>query len=134
MKKNLRLFILLFAFMLQCPIMLANNAEGVEINLTQRTKPKQNGNSKPSRAPARRVVLPVSAFFNETNRSINISCTSGDSVCYYIYDEDGLEVSNGIFPVVVEEGETIYLGGLQEGEYYLVLDVDDVIYEGVFQL
>ena len=81
MEKNLKLLILLFAFMMQCPIMLAKDTEGVEINLTQKTKPKQNGISGPSRAPARRVVVPVSAFLNETCRIICITSTSVDSAC-----------------------------------------------------
>jgi hypothetical protein len=134
MKKNLRLFILLFAFMLQCPIMLANNAEGVEINLTQRTKPKQNGNIGPSRAPARRVILPVSAFLNETARCMSVSSTSGGSAFYYIYNEEGQQVDSGIVTFSGDAGSTISLGMLLDGEYTIEVVLDGVAYEGTFYL
>ena len=134
MKKDLRLLILLFAIMLQCPIMLANNTEGVEINLTQRTKPKQNGNVKPSKAPARRVVIPVSAFLNETTRCMSISSTSGESAFYYIYDEEGQEVDCGIVTLSGGAGTTINLGMLLDGEYTIEVIIDGVAYEGAFYL
>jgi len=134
MKKDLRLLILLFAIMLQCPIMLANNTEGVEINLTQRTKPKQNGNVKPSKAPARRVVIPVSAFLNETTRCMSISSTSGESAFYYIYSEKGQEVSSGIVTFSRDAGSAINLGMLLDGEYTIEVIIDGIAYEGTFCL
>lgn len=84
MNKKLKCFILLFTFIVQCPTMVAKDIEGVEIVLNQRTKPKQNGNPGPLKAPARRVVVPINAFLNESNRCISVSSTSGESAYYYI--------------------------------------------------
>lgn len=134
MKKALRLLFLLLTFMVQCPITLAKDVEGVEISLSLKTKPKQEGNSKPLKAPARRVIIPVSAFLNETNKCISVSSTFGESAFYYIYSEKGQEVSCGIITFLGDAGSSINLGMLLDGEYTIEVIVDGVAYEGTFYL
>jgi len=134
MNKKLQCFILLFTFIVQCPIMVAKDIESVEIVLNQRTKPKQNGNPGPLKAPARRVVVPINAFLNESNRCISVSSTSGESAYYYVYDEDEREVNSGFVSFSEDGYATINLGMLLDGEYTIIVILDGVSYEGAFYL
>lgn len=135
MNRNIKFLAFLIVFMSQCTLMLADdaNAVGVQIDFYRKVPPL-NGNPRPSRAPAKRVVVPISAFLNETARCMSVSSTSGESAFYYIYNEEGQQVDSGIVTFSGDAGSTINLGMLLDGEYTIEVVLDGVAYEGTFYL
>jgi hypothetical protein len=71
---------------------------------------------------------------NEVSDSLLLYSPSEESVTYYIYDADEIEVCNGNV-TFSEHGEaSIYVGTLGIGIYTIYIVVDDDVYGGEFQL
>ena len=135
MNRNIKFLAFLIVFMSQCTLMLADNANAVGVQIDfYRKVPPLNGNPRPSRAPAKRVVVPISAFLNESNRCLSVFSTSVENAYYYVYDEEEQEVSSGIVTFSRDAGSAINLGMLLDGEYTIEVIIDGVAYEGTFYL
>ena len=90
-------------------------------------------NPKPTKSDPN-VEPPVSVYLNEVSDSLLLYSPSEESVTYYIYDADALEVCNGNI-TFSEQGEaSIYVGTLGNGIYTIYIVVDDDVYGGDFLL
>ena len=134
MTKNLKLMLIAFMLMLPCSMVFAQDDpdDGEEIEL--RTGPKLAGNPGPSRAPARRFSMTLSAFLQQANFQLLVNDTAGKTYSYCIYDEDEAVVSQGTLDFSDCESLYINLIGLEEGEYTLEFYDGSRSYIGTFYL
>ena len=112
MKKLLSSFVIMLAFVMQSFTILPGVTP---VYLQLRTHPLVTGH-KPTKSDPN-TELPVSVYLSEAADSLLLYSPSEESVTYYIYDGDELEVSNGNV-TFSEQGEaSIHLGSLDEGIY-----------------
>lgn len=128
MKKYLSLLVIMLALVMQSFTILPGLTP---VYLRPEIGPVFGGNHKPTKSDPN-TEPPVSVYLNEAADSLLLYSPSEESVTYYIYDEDELEVSNGNV-IFSEQGEaSIYLGSLNEGTYSISLVVDTLVYVGEF--
>lgn len=118
----------------QSSITLAESAGSTFIYLHSKHTPKLDGNMGPSKAPSRRHNLTVSVYLNETNHNLELYNSSKEIISYYIYNDNGEKVNDGIISFVENENAFIYWGTIEEGIYTINIVSNGVIYEGIFQL
>lgn len=116
----------------QCLVAFADCIEGTEVYLSQRTRPKQGGILGPSKAPAKRPILPISVFLNDANGKLTICNESYNTYSYYIYNEDGVVVTQGVSDLSSILFVDLYT--FDSGEYCIELYSGDDIYIGVFDI
>jgi hypothetical protein len=135
MKKYLSSLVIMLSFVMQSLTMLADGIQPINtpVILQPRKAPWIVGNPKPTKSDPN-LESPVSVYLNEVSDSLLLYSSSEESVTYYIYDADELEVCNGNV-TFSEQGEaSIYVGTLNEGVYTIYVVVDDDVYGGEFQL
>jgi hypothetical protein len=128
MKKLLSVLVIMLSFVMQSFTILPGQTQ-----VYLKFKNKIGGNLGPTKSDPD-IESPVSVYLSEASDSLLLYSPSEESVIYYIYDADELEVCNGNV-TFSEQGEaSVYVGTLDEGIYtiYIVVDVD--VYGGEFQL
>lgn len=132
MKKYLSFLVIMLAFVMQCSILLAEGIHAPVI-LHYSIKPLCGGTSRPSKSDPNNDPT-VSVYLNESADSLLLYSSLEESISYYIYDDDEQELCNGSV-TFSEQGEgSIYIGAFGEGSYIIDIVVDDIVYEGYFQL
>lgn len=135
MKKYLSPFVIMLSLVMQSLTVLADGIQPINtpVILQPRKAPWIVGNPKPTKSDPN-VEPPVSVYLNEVSDSLLLYSPSEESVTYYIYDADELEVCNGNI-TFSEQGEaSIYVGTLGNGIYTIYIVVDDDVYGGDFLL
>ena len=135
MKKYLSSLVIMLSFVMQSLTVLAGGIQPINtpVILQPRKAPWIVGNPKPTKSDPN-LESPVSVYLNEVSDSLLLYSPSEESVTYYIYDADELEVCNGNV-TFSEHGEaSIYIGTLGNGIYTIYIVVDDDVYGGEFQL
>ena len=125
----------MLSFVMQSLTVLAGGIQPINtpVILQPRKAPWIVGNPKPTKSDPN-LESPVSVYLNEVSDSLLLYSPSEESVTYYIYDADELEVCNGNV-TFSEHGEaSIYIGTLGNGIYTIYIVVDDDVYGGEFQL
>lgn len=130
MTKNLKLWTILLVFIAQCSVM---QAENTPVHLYPQPKSKVDGTIGPSKAPARRSVIPVSVFLDETSRNLELF-SSCDVYSYCIYDENAAVVLEGILDFSSSDGLFIDLSFLQSGGYAITISRGNNTYAGEFYI
>lgn len=135
MKKYLSSLVIMLSFVMQSLTVLADGIQPINtpVILQPRKAPWIVGNPKPTKSDPN-LESPVSVYLNEVSDSLLLYSPSEESVTYYIYDADELEVCNGNV-TFSEQGEaSIYTGFLEEGVYTIYLVIDEFVYGGDFQM
>ena len=135
MKKYLSPLVIMLSLVMQSLTVLADGIQPINtpVILQPRKAPWIVGNPKPTKSDPN-VEPPVSVYLNEVSDSLLVYSPSEESVTYYIYDADELEVCNGNI-TFSEQGEaSIYVGTLGNGIYTIYIVVDDDVYGGDFLL
>ena len=135
MKKYLSPLVIMLSLVMQSLTVLADDIQPINtpVILQPRKAPWIVGNPKPTKSDPN-VEPPVSVYLNEVSDSLLLYSPSEESVTYYIYDADELEVCNGNI-TFSEQGEaSIYVGTLGNGIYTIYIVVDDDVYGGDFLL
>ncbi len=130
MIKKVKFWVILFVLLTQYSIAWA---EGVEIYLYPRPKPKQEGNVGPTKAPAR-CRVPMHAFFDEDNSKIIINDSYNGLFGYCIYDENGVIVLQGTLDFGLCDTLYIDISGFYCGEYSIVISHNNITYIGSFNI
>lgn len=132
MKTSLKFFVIVFALFIQVSMVCAY--EGTPVYLYSLRTPKIGNNAGPSRAPAKPRPLYIDIFLDEDNRCLNLSDPEGNTITYYIYDEDEQEVASGTISFAEQETAIISLETLGYGLYTLNIVLDGTTYSGDFGL
>ncbi len=135
MKKYLSSLVIMLSLVMQSLIVLADGNQPINtpVILQPRKAPWIVGNPKPTKSDPN-IEPPVCVYLNEVSDSLLLYSPSEESVTYYIYDADEIEVCNGNV-TFSEHGEaSIYVGTLGIGIYTIYIVVDDDVYGGEFQL
>lgn len=135
MKKYLSSLVIMLSLVMQSLTVLADGIQPINtpVILQPRKAPWIVGNPKPTKSDPN-VEPPVSVYLNEVSDSLLLYSPSEESVTYYIYDSNELEVCNGNV-TFSEQGEaSIYVGTLGNGIYTIYIVVDDDVYGGDFLL
>lgn len=128
MKKFLSLLVIMLAFIMQSFTILPGQTQ-VYLKL----KNKIGGNLGPTKSDPD-TESPVNIYLSEACDSLLLYSQSEESVTYYIYDENELEVSNGSVTFSNQGESSIYIGTLDEGIYTIFLELDSLVYEGEFEI
>ena len=104
------------------------------VSLYYKSTPVLGGILKPSKAPAKHHSWSICVYLDETNQNLELFSTSNETISYYLYNEDGEDVSNGIISFIENDYSSIYLGILTEGVYTIDIICNGITYEGSFQL
>ena len=99
---------IMFAFITQSSFICAQNTQGTYVELHKMdTSQTGGGIFKPKKAPARRPVIPITAFLNESSHSLDLY-SSSDTFIYCIYDENDAVVLEGIMDFSTFEEDAVY--------------------------
>ncbi len=124
----------MFAFITQSSFICAQNTQGTYVELHKMdTSQTGGGIFKPKKAPARRPVIPIIAFLNESSHSLDLY-SSSDTFIYCIYDENDAVVLEGIMDFSTFEVYSIDMSFLPGGEYAIIISLGSSSYKGVFML
>lgn len=135
MKKYLSSLVIMLSFVMQSLTMLADGIQPINtpVILQPRKAPWIVGNPKPTKSDPI-LESPVSVYLNEVSDSLLLYSLSEESITFYIYDADELEVCNGNV-TFSEQGEaSIYVGTLGNGLFTIYIVVDNGIFGGDFLL
>lgn len=128
MKKYLISFMIMLTFVMQSFTLLPGLTP-VYLQLNN----KIGGNLRPTKSDPD-TESPVNIYLSEACDSLLLYSQSEESVTYYIYNENELEVSNGNATFSGQGEASIYLGILDDGIYTISLEVDSLVYEGEFEI
>lgn len=132
MKKFLSFFMIMLSLAMQSITALAGGIN-TPVLLQLRVTPWQDGIHRPTKSDPN-LEPPVNVYLSEASDSLLFYSASEESVTYYIYDADGLEVCNGTV-TFSEQGEaSICVGTLVDGMYTIYIVVDNDVYGGEFQI
>lgn len=128
-----RLTAILFAIIMQSSCIWADTIGGVTIHLHYQPTNKVNGNGIPSRAPANhKTTLDITHNIEEAQ--LVLSDSSEKTYTYYIYNEQGEVVSQGILDFSTNSNISIDLSSYQSGIYCLSVTDDEYTYSGTFEI
>lgn len=127
MKKLLSVLVIMLSFVMQSFTILPGQTQ-----VYLKFKNKIGGNLGPTKSDPD-IESPVSVYLSEASDSLLLYSQSGETVTYYIYDEE-LEVSNGSVTFSDQGESSIYIGTLDEGIYTISLELDSLVYEGEFEI
>ena len=131
---RLKFMSIMFAFITQSSFICAQNTQGTYVDLHKMdTSQTGGGIFKPKKAPARRPVIPITAFLNESSHSLDLY-SSSDTFIYCIYDENDAVVLEGIMDFSTFEVYSIDMSFLPGGEYAIIISLGSSSYKGVFML
>lgn len=132
MKTSLKFFVIVLALFMQVSIVCAY--EGTPVYLYSLRTPKTGNIAGPRRTAAKPRPLYMDIFLDEDNRCLNLSDPEGNTITYYIYNEDEQVVASGTISFAEQETATISLETLGYGLYTLNIILDDTTYSGDFGL
>ena len=135
MKKYLSSLVIMLSLVMHSLTMLADGFQPINtpVILQPRKAPWIVGNPNPTKSDPN-VEPPVSVYLNEVSDSLLLYSPSEESVTYYIYDADDLEVCDGNV-TFSEQGEaSINIGLLAGGTYTIYIIIDEIVYGGDFQV
>lgn len=127
-------FIKIFSFALVLSLFFTNAytavVNGTQISL-RRSYPV-GGVTRPSRCPAQ-TTSPVEVFLDYYNGVVTFVGNNDDTVSFFIYDDEGVCVSQGACSFDENHSYSISLC-LEKGTYTIVVLINDVEYYGVFDV
>ena len=123
MKTTLKFFVILLALVMQASAVCAEDT-GTPVYLYSSRAPKIGNNAGPKKAPARPRLLDMEISLNEESQCLDLYDTEGNTITYYIYDEDGQEVISGVISFAAQPNASISLEGLGYGLYTLEIVLD----------
>ena len=131
MAKNFKHLTILFAFAMQTVCLTPLGA--TDVILSSKEQPKENQTPEPSRAPGQRI-LALSVSLDEENRLLTFSDSSGNVYTYYIYDEAGNIVTQGILDFSADDTLLVNLSYVESGTYTLNVVHNGQNYVGTFSI
>ena len=134
MKTTFNLFVILFvlAALQATPVCADDN--GTPLCLTLKSGPKTNNNVGPRRAPARPTPLYMDLFLNMEDRTLDLYNPAGNTITYYIFNEDDDEMCSGTISFAQQDEASVSLASFPDGIYYLEIVVNGTTYECEFGL
>lgn len=133
MKKKIYLVAILIAFVMQSMSAWSNTLGISPVNLYRKYAPKLDGNAKPTKAPAN-FSIPLTVYLDEDNHQLMVTSISAGDYTYYIYDDCGSVVTQGVIYCSVNTTFTIDLWLCQAGLFSIVFTNEGNIYEGEFEI
>ena len=98
----------------------------------KKTEPSTTQESGPKRTPAK--PLPIEVSLDEENRLLTFSDSSGNVYTYYIYDEAGNIVTQGILDFSADDTLLVNLSYVEAGTYTLNVVHNGQNYVGAFSI
>ena len=134
MKTTFKLFVILFvlASLQATPVCADDN--GTPLCLTLKSGPKTGNNPGPRRAPARPTPLYMDIFLNMEDHTLDLYNPAGNTITYYIFNEDDDEMCSGTISFAQQDEATVSLASFPDGIYYLEIVVNGTTYECEFGL
>lgn len=133
MTKKIYLGAILIAFVMQSMSAWSNTLGISPVNLYRKYAPKLDGNAKPTKAPAN-FSIPLTVYLDEDNHQLMVTSISDGDFTYYIYDDCGNVVTQGIINCTVNQVLSLGLWICQSGVFSIVFTNDGNTYEGVFAI
>ncbi len=130
MKRLVLIFMAMLTLCLSTLEISASVNRGSQITL--RPSHPIGGATRPSKAPSTTLV-PVEVAYDEFNDVLCFYDENADTVSFFIYDEEGVCVSQGACDFDENYSYSISLG-LDAGAYTIVVFINDVEYYGFFDV
>ena len=131
MTKKIYFVAILFAFVMQSMSVWSNTNGISPVNLYRKCSPKIDVYHKPSKAPAN-FSIPLAVFLDEDAQQLRVASYSDADFTYYIYNDSGDILSQGILNCIVNSDYSIDLWSCHSGEYTIVFMHEGNTYEGTF--
>ena len=133
MTKKTYFMAILFALVMQSMSVWANTLSISPVSLYRRHAPKLDGTLKPSKAPAN-LSIPLTVYLDEDTRKLTVTALADGDFTYYIYNDSGDILSQGILNCIVNSDYSIDLWLCNNGEFSIVFMHQENTYEGTFEI
>jgi len=133
MKKKICSGIILLAFVLQSVSVWSATINVSPVYLYYKSTPKLDGNPRPSRAPAK-FNTPFTVYIDESKRQLSVTSIASGDFTYFIYNDSGEILTQGILDCVENTNHTIDLWSCQSGIFIIVFIYNGNTYEGTFEV
>lgn len=131
MVNKIKLLAILFVFAMQSMTAWSATLNASSVHLHKYTS--NNEFPKPSKAPSKNPFA-LSVVLDDESQQLDFTDNSGNSYTYYIYDEDGGTVMQGILDFSNSENCSVDLSGCPSGTYTLAVMYGGNTYMGTFEL
>lgn len=133
MRKNIKLLAIMFAFAMQSMTMWSATTSMYPVSLYHRPTGWTGDNPKPSKAPAN-YTIPLSVILDEENQQLLVTAFAEGQFTYYIYNESGDIVSQGVLNCNNNGSYVINLGLCSYGTYTIAVTYNEHTYIGTFEI
>ncbi len=138
MRKNIKLWAIIFAFTLQSGTMWSatTSMHPVSLHCQQGPllgSPLLGSNPKPTKAPAK-YSIPLSMFFDDENLQLLVTALGEVEITYYVYNASDEVVSQGVLNCTTNDNYTIELGLCSSGTYSVAVTYNGSVFKGTFEI
>lgn len=127
-KNYLKKFVILVAVIMHMPTISAMPENVIPVCLYRKHIPVINGTMKPSKAPVHQDV-PIYISYDADNCLLFFESAENLVVSYYIYNEAGSILESETY---AGNSHEVSLYNLCCGQYTIVVEVNNIAYQGVF--